>query len=170
MSTVRATKPGDWLFKHLPSKPTKRQFAYWNNIWWRVALPWLPPRDSRFDFIRDMGSPQLDKVLANEPLKFDHTTKSGGQHLLFVFPERHLTTQEEYTFVPSLYAHHQIIDAKMTVIDLVTKSALIIGNFLKDDVCIIKDEEDWDTGLSNAHRQAEFADRKFGPTLEHAEG
>ena len=167
--TIRAGQPGDWLFKFLPNKMTERQLAHWRNIWWRIALTWIPPRDSRFDFMREMGSPQIDNVLTNKPLKFGVQTDGGGQHILFVFPERHLTTQEEHIFVPSLWGHHQIVDATLTIIDIVTKSPLILGNFLADDVRIIKDEEDWETGLSNAHKQTQFADRKFGPILETAE-
>jgi hypothetical protein len=160
--TVTAGRPGDWIFNEFPDTPTDRQLKYWRNIFWRVAVMWIPPRDPRFDMWRDMGSGQIEAVLHNEPLKMAVTTEDGGQHIMFLFPERHLTTQEEQQFPVCLYRHHQIVDAPLTVIDLVTKSALIVGGFLSDDVLVIKDTEDFETGISNAQREAKFAERKFG--------
>lgn len=80
-------------------------------------------------------------ALEHDNLNISTQTEGGGQHLGFFFPERHTTTQEEYMFVPMLKSHPQIFDATLTVIDIVTKSALIVGNFMKDDVRIVQREE-----------------------------
>lgn len=158
---LRATQPGDWIFSQFPTKPTTRQLLHWHNIFWRVALMWIPPRDERFEFIKEFGASQIDAVLNNQPIKMGKVTSSGeGQHILFVFPERYLTTQEESVFVDCLARHDQIMAAKLTIIDVVTKSPLIVGNFLADDVRVIKDTQNFDTGLSNAHRAAKFQERR----------
>lgn len=159
MAGIKVSRPGDWIFNEFPRKPTKRQLEHWFNVFWRVALLWIPPRDERFEYLRDMGAAQIDAVLNNLPLNMSATTESGGQHIMFIFPERHMTTQEESVFADSLARHHQIIHAKMTVIEIATKSALILTNFLSDDVRVIKDTGDFQTGLSNAHRQAVFEER-----------
>jgi hypothetical protein len=137
---IKVSKPGDWIGDLFPEAPTPRQMETWGNIWWRVVLPWIPPRDSRFDFERDFGMTKIDDVLNKKPLKLDTTVKSGG-HVLFVFPERWLSTQEEYTFTPDLKENPTIKNSKMTIIDIVTKSPLILGSFIKEDVRIIKSEE-----------------------------
>ena len=160
--TITAGRPGDWIFNQFPDTPTDRQLQYWKNIFWRVAVMWIPPRDARFDMEREMGVGQIENVLQNKPLNMAVTTSDGGQHIMFVFPERHMTTQEEQQFPDCLARHHQIIDAPLTIIDLVTKSALIVGGCLSDDVRVIKDTEDFETGISNAQRQAVFAERKYG--------
>ena len=154
--TIKATHPGDWIFSQFPTHPTDRQLQHWKNIFWRIALMWIPPRDERFEFINEIGRTQLDPVLNNQPLKMTTTPNGSGQHILFIFPERHLTTQEEHVFCDCLTRHHQILTAQLSIIDVVTKSPLIIGNFLSDDVRVIKDTQDFNGGLSNAHRAAKF--------------
>ena len=139
MPTV--TQPGRWINDIFPTKMTTEQIKTWNNIWWRVALMHIPPRDSRFDYERDFGMGQIDAVLNKEPLNMSVVTKGGGQHIMFVFPERWLSTQEEQMFPYELKNNPQIKKAKMTVIDLVTKSPLIIGNFIKEDIRIISKKE-----------------------------
>lgn len=138
MSTITTHRPGDWIGALFPASPTDRQMEMCLNIWWRVCVMHIPPRDQRFECEREFGSGKLDAVLTHQPLLPDYRTKNGkGRHLLFVFPERHLSTQEEYVFVPRLITHPDIQSAKMTVIDLVTKSPLIVGNFIRDDVRIV---------------------------------
>ena len=152
---IKATSPGDWIFSQFPTHPTARQLQHWKNIFWRVALMWIPPRDERFEFINEMGRAHLDAVLNNQLLKISKTN-NGGQRIFFVFPERYLTTQEEHVFCDCLARHDQILAAKLTIIDLVTKSPLIIGNFLSDDVRVIKDTTNYDRGLSKEHHTAKF--------------
>lgn len=151
---AKALKPAEWIFEHFDRKMADRQHEYWGNIFWRVAVMSIPPRDPRFEFIKEMGCGQLDNILCDRPINMSATTERGGQHLRLVFPERHLTTQEEHILVPCLQWHHQIKDAPLTIIDIVTKSPLMVGNFLKEDVRIIRDAEDFDNGLSNECRKA----------------
>lgn len=87
---IKAGRPLSWIFDegHFSSSPTHEQIKEWKNIWWRVALSWIPPRDSRFDYGREMGCNLIDNVFNKCPLGIAKT-KSGGQHLMFVFPERY---------------------------------------------------------------------------------
>ncbi len=140
MTTVR--RAGDWIFSKFPAKPTDRQLATYKNLWWRVALSHIPPRDERFEFERDFGMPLIPAVLEHRPLRFGLKVDGGGQHLTFVFPERWLTTQEEYSFVSRLTEHPEVKAAKLTVVDLVTKSPLLIGSFIRDDILIISDPKE----------------------------
>jgi hypothetical protein len=158
--TIRAGIPGDWIFneENFGKTITTRQLQEWQNIWWRVAVLHIPPRDQRFDFFREMGSGLIDKVFAHQPLGV-HRIKEGGQRLFFVFPERHMTTQEEYYFLQRLQTHPDIVSAKLSIIDIVTKSPLIIGSLLKQDVRIITAEE-WPGGLPLGLQEAMDAERK----------
>ncbi len=101
----------------------------------------IPPRHSRFEYELNMGMAQIDAVLNHEPLNMSTVTEDGGQHIMFVFPERWLSTQEEYIFAGKLEEHPQIKKATLTIIDLVTKSPLIIGNFIKEDIRICTEEK-----------------------------
>ena len=156
---MKTTKPGEWINDLFPNRPTERQLQDCINIWWRCCLMHIPPRDERFEFDRDWGAPKIKAVMEHLPITLDKTVDSGGQHIMFVFPERWMSTQEEYMFVPMLKTHPQITSAKMTIIDLVTKSPLIVGNFLADDVRIVKQDDsdgtaEYDTGISKASREA----------------
>lgn len=139
--SIKVNNPARWVSDLFPDKMTPEQIANCKNIWWRVALTHIPPRDPEFEYLKEWGAGNIEPALYHEPLKLSAETKGGGQHVGFFFPERHITTQEEYVFVPMLKSHPQIVNAKLTIIDIVTKSALIIGNFLKYDVRIVKREE-----------------------------
>jgi len=157
--SIRAVKPGSWINDLFPKGPTERQLQDCFNIWWRICLMHIPPRDTRYEFDRDWGMGQIDAVMEHLPIKLDHSVSGGGQQIMFVFPERWMSTQEEYMFVPMLKSHPQIVEAKLTIIDIVTKSPLIIGNFLKDDVRIVSaDDSDgtarYDGGITKASRTA----------------
>lgn len=140
MSTT-AKRPGQWIGELFPKRPTTEQLQEWRNIWWRVVVTSVPPRDQKFEYEREMGGPLVEKVLRHQPLGLTKIGEKGGQHLLFVFPERWMSTQEEQAFVPLLRVHPDIWNASLTIIDIATKSPLIIGNFLKEDVRIWRSEE-----------------------------
>ncbi len=136
---ITARKPGSWIGEHFPKCMTERQMLEWRNIWWRVCVSHIPPRSERFEFERDFGCGKLEAILEHQPLNLKPVC-DGGYHLLLMFPERHLSTQEEYVLVPLLAKHPEIREMKLIIIDIVTKSPLIVGNFLKDDVRIISEE------------------------------
>lgn len=150
--SVTVSRPGDWIGGLFPPSPTREQLEAHRNIWWRVCLMHIPPRDPRFEFELEFGMQHIEAVLEHRPFNVGTTTDCGrGQHILFVFPERWMTTQEEYVFVPMLQAHPQIVEKQMTVVDLVTKSALIIGSFIRDDIRIVKRADEADQmGVSRA--------------------
>lgn len=153
--TIKVSSPGRWINDLFPSKPTDRQLQDCFNIWWRVCLMHIPPRDQRYEYERDFGMPKLEPILEHRPFKLDTIVKGGGQQLLLIFPERWLTTQEEYMLVPQIKSHPQVKDAKLTIVDIVTKSPLIVGNFLKDDIRIVKPGDDPDgMGINKATRKA----------------
>lgn len=151
---MKVGQPGDWIGELFENGPNDRQIETWKNIWWRICLMHIPPRDSRFDYEREMGSQLVESVLEHRSLNVKKTKAGDGQRLLFVFPERYMTTQEEYYFIPMLRKHPDVVDMKLNIIDVVTKSALIIGNFIKDDIRIVKPEGAELMGISQATSDA----------------
>lgn len=139
-TTVSA--PGAWINRFFPRHQTDRQMREWKNIWWRVLVSHIPPRDPFFEYERDFGSGLIPAVLAGDPFRPDMLVGDGrGIRLLFVFPERHLTTQEEYIFLHKLKEHPLVMGAQLAVIDVVTKSPLLIGSLLRDDIRILNRTE-----------------------------
>lgn len=122
--TTTVSRAGEWIFGRFPDQPTDRQINHYKNMWWRVALSHIPPRDPRFEFEIDLGIAQIPAVLSHKPLRFNQ--KGDGQYICFFFPERWMTTQEEQFFPYQLTQHPQVTAAKMTVVEMVTKSPLII--------------------------------------------
>lgn len=136
---ITAHHPGELFAKHFDKKPNNEQLQQWINIWWRVLVAKnIPPDDPMFEYESEMGRPLILPIMKHQPINL------SGKHLLFMFPERHMTTPEEQLFIPLLQTHPQVWAADFTVIDIVTKSPLIVGNFLRWDVRILSraDEED----------------------------
>ena len=134
---MKATMLGAWLDELFPKGPLSCQLERRRNIWYRCVLSWIPPRDPRWEYELEMGSPMIPNVFSGEPLS-PRKTVVGGQHLYFCFPERHMSTQEEHGFIYALENHSDVTSRTMSVIDIVTKSPLIIGSFHKEDIRILK--------------------------------
>ena len=139
--SITVSSPAEWVSNLFPESPTDRQLKDCFNIWWRVVCCSIPSRDPEFEYMKDFGAGNIVPALEHDTLKMSVSTKDGGQHLGFFFPERYITTQEEYMFVPMIKDHPQVKKAKFTIVDIVTKSPLIVGNFMKDDVRIVQREE-----------------------------
>lgn len=90
------------------------------------------PRHERFDFIRELGAELFEKVFSNTPIDLEH--------LVFVFPERHLSVHEQQAFTYVLSKH---VSAKtFKVIDIITSSPLIIGGFARESIRILTWSDD----------------------------
>jgi len=120
-----------WMGQFFPAKgPTPKQKTHWSNIWWRVLVSMVAPRDEFFDARRDVGAMRIEPVLQKGAL---YLTERRF-HLGYFFPERWLTVDEEEEFVNNLVTHPEVAEADLVVIDLITKSQSIVKNFLPDDV------------------------------------
>lgn len=117
---------GNPLDGYFPKEPTESQRKRFANIWFRVCVSQIPPRDSQFDFQLDMGRNLIEKVL-------HHTAFANNGTLFFCFPERWLSQKEQYYFVPLLTKHPSIVKADMTQIDMITMSPLIVTNLWNED-------------------------------------
>lgn len=149
---IRMGSPLDWFIEAFPKEPVESQKRDIPNIWFRVGvMKDIPPTDSRFEYCLDMGMPNIEKILFHEPLNLD------GE-LTFVFPERHMTVHDEHGFVYMLVKHPQIRAAKMTIVDIVTKSPLLISGFRREDIRIFSQAHDNERNrkLREAREKAEL--------------
>ncbi len=150
---IQISHPGRWVAELFEmTGPSEEQLKLHKNVWFRVALSWIPPRHERFDYERDMGMPDIEAVMEHLPLSMGGTKENP--QTMFVFPERWLTTQEEQQFVPMLKSHPQIRDAKLATIDMVTKSALIVGSLMNQDLRVVSMPDVYPTGVSKTGRAA----------------
>jgi hypothetical protein len=100
---------------------------------WRVGcVKMASPRDKRFDMLRDSGMNLLDKVFNNDELPEGHLT--------FIFPERHMGVHEQQAFTHALSKHKSA--NKITQVDLITSSPLIIGGFNRESILILTWDDD----------------------------
>lgn len=75
-----------------------------------------PPRHPFFDNFRDLGAGLLDPILEGEPLRTDH--------LVLVFPERHLSIHEIAALMFKIVHHPEADNFKG--VDIITSSALLL--------------------------------------------
>lgn len=100
-----------------------------------------PPRHSFWEYIREMGSSQIDRVLKGYSL--------DSENLTFVFPERHMGVAEQQAFTHALSQHPDV--DKIKSVDIITSSPLIIGGFIREQIRILSwpDDEDYCGGIGN---------------------
>ena len=91
-----------------------------------------PPRHKFFDYIREMGSGDIEKVLNKEPF--------NKNELTFVFPERWMGVAEQQSFTHHLSEHPDI--DKIKSVDIITSSPLLIGSFMREHIRILTWEDD----------------------------
>ncbi len=92
-----------------------------------------PPRHEHYEFIRDMGIGHIDAILNGKPL-------SNHGVLTFVFPERWMSAQEQQVFMHELSCHPEV--DKITQVDIITISPLIIGEFRREMIRILEWPDD----------------------------
>lgn len=145
---MRVSKPGDWISDLFEKGPNAEQLKEYRNIWYRIVVSWIPPRDPRWEYELNFGARDVEAVLNGTQLSPKNRVEKG-QHLYFVFPERHMSTQEEYIFLHKLENHPDVMNLGLTIVDMVTKSPLIIGRCLKWDIRIMRSEESSDASTSS---------------------
>ena len=97
------------------------------------VVKYRPPRHEFFEFIRDMGSVHISSVLRGKPL-------SNHGCLTFVFPERWMSVHEQQIFMNQL-KHHAEVD-KIEQVDIITSSALMVGDFRREMIRILEWPDD----------------------------
>lgn len=91
------------------------------------------PRHSYFDYIRDMGQPDVDKVFTGESF-------GGKKVLTFVFPERWMGVHEQRSFTSALEKHPEA--DSITQVDIITSSPMIVGSFYQQQILILTWNDD----------------------------
>ena len=92
-----------------------------------------PPRHEFFEYLRDMGMTDIDKVFKNESFE-------GKKQLTFIFPERWMGVAEQQSFTHTLSKHPEV--ETLEQVDIITSSPLIIGSFYKEQIRILTWEDD----------------------------
>jgi hypothetical protein len=86
------------------------------------------PRHEFFEFIRDMGQPDIDKVFTGKSF-------GGKKVLTFVFPERWMGVHEQRSFTSALEKHPEV--DSITQVDIITSSPMIVGSFYAEQILIL---------------------------------
>lgn len=92
-----------------------------------------PPRHEFFECILDMGRLDVEKTLTGKSFE-------GKDELTLIFPERWLGVAEQQAFMRKLKEHPEANLLKR--VDIITSSPMIIGNFYKEQILILKWEDD----------------------------
>ncbi len=92
-----------------------------------------PPRHEFFEYLIDMGMPDIDKVFKNESFE-------GKKDLTFIFPERWMGVAEQQAFTAALAAHPEAETLRQ--VDIITSSPLLIGSFYAEQIRILSWEDD----------------------------
>jgi hypothetical protein len=91
------------------------------------------PRHSYFDYIRDWGMTDIDKI-------FNKESFNGKKELVFIFPERWMGVAEQQAFMHNLNNHPEA--ETLDQVDIITSSPLLIGDFMREQVLILAWEDD----------------------------
>jgi hypothetical protein len=98
------------------------------------VIKYRSPRHKFFEYIRDMGSGDIDRVFDCRSFR--------NKDLVFVFPERWMSVHEQRNFMHYLNKHP---DAdSLESVDVITSSPIMIGDFAHEMIRIITwpDEEE----------------------------
>ena len=87
-----------------------------------------PPRHEFFEYFREMGMGDIDKVFKKESFE-------GKKTLTFIFPERWMGVVEQQAFTAALEAHPEA--KTLEQVDILTSSPLLIGSFYSEQVRIL---------------------------------
>ena len=90
------------------------------------------PRDPFFEFMIDMGRMDIEDMFQTKPFR------PGS--LSFIFPERWMSVHEQQRFVSAI-EENPTVD-RLTSVDLITSSPLIIGGFHRGQIRILTWEDD----------------------------
>jgi hypothetical protein len=101
-----------------------------------VVIRARPPRDPYFEYFRDIGMLSIEKALYDKPGLAD----KPESNLMFFFPERHMSVQEQQMFMSMLANHHQT--GNIAHVDIVTSNPLILSDFRAEQIRIINWPDD----------------------------
>ncbi len=99
-----------------------------------AIMKYRPPRHPYFEFTREMGMPNIEKVFNKEPL-------SGS--LTFVFPERWMSVHEQQAFMFNLTKNPTV--EKITSVNIVTSCPMLVSDFNKEaiHICTFEDDKEY---------------------------
>jgi hypothetical protein len=103
---------------------TKRLYPFFLRV---GVVKMAAPRHERFDFVREMGYDNINRI-------FNHMSLQPGK-LTFVFPERHMSVHEQRSFM-SMLRYHPDVD-KITAVDIITSSPIMISDFVNTSIRIL---------------------------------
>lgn len=132
-STVRTA--GNIIEEMLQSIGEPSEFAkkVYPDFKIRVAcIKRRPPRHEYFEYIRDLGLLDIDRVFNKKPFQ--------STELTFVFPERWMGVAEQQAFMDVLCKHPDA--KKIKQINIITSSALLISGFFREQIRIITFPDD----------------------------
>jgi hypothetical protein len=92
------------------------------------VIKYRPPRHEYFEFFNQMGKPYIDPILY-------HKKFNPSKILTFVFPEAWMSVHEERMFMYRLRRHPEV--SKIKLVDILTKSPMIIGDFRREMIRVI---------------------------------
>lgn len=90
----------------------------------------LPPRHQFFEDFRDLGLKDIDRVFSGGSFR--------GSNLCFVFPERWMSVKETVNFMQSLHNHPDALAGRITRVDLITSSAVMLTDFPNESMRVIQ--------------------------------
>lgn len=97
------------------------------------VIKYRPPRHKFFEYMRTLGVNNIDAVLNHKPLM-------NPEQLIFVFPEAHMSVNEEQQFTLKLNEHPDV--DKIKQVDILTKSPILISEFYKEMMVILTWDDD----------------------------
>jgi len=80
------------------------------------------PRHERFDIFRELGVKYIDKALNGDSI--------DQEHLVFVFPERHMSVHEQRAFMYNLGRNPNVKNIKS--VDIISSSPLMVSDFSRE--------------------------------------
>lgn len=126
----------EYFFGHHAPEVSDAEKLFYPDYRVKVAVvPDCPPRHERFEFMRDLGMMNIVRLFDGEPLKI-----SDDGVVTFIFPERWMAKTEEQQFM--LKIEENPAKPQIKEVHIATGSPLIVGEFVKEQIRIIKWPDD----------------------------
>ena len=132
MQCVAAGSVVDRAFKDYDFKDPKTKH---DGVYYQCAcVRDIPPRDEMWEYEREIGMAFLDDIFNLKK----HNRLEAGITLLFMFPERWLSIREQQCFVHALGEYQKKFKIRFKMVQIVTSSPLIVGDFHREQVRIVR--------------------------------
>jgi hypothetical protein len=129
---IKAVNPFQWIVEifndYTRSPKSDLPFDYLVAVCGRMDSP--GPRDERFEYIRDVGMPNIEKVLRLQPI-------GAGPHF-FIFPDRWMVPGEAMEFLSKLKRNPDA--KKFKRVYVVTHQPYLVGDCRREQVRIVRKE------------------------------